>query len=148
MHGMGSGPTSGASMNSFTAHTERHDYLAWKFQHAIDNDDAEKFDVLSLHTGGWMHPGRQLCARVGGARMPCHATEGTAVFFVRHVALPLLAVMFAFAFAATAEPTTGDTVGGVPTWPPEKSFVNDMGSIATSLTPWTFDTGELTSTAP
>ncbi|KAK3249426.1 hypothetical protein CYMTET_41144 [Cymbomonas tetramitiformis] len=53
MHGMGSGPTSGASMNSFTAHTERHDYLAWKFQHAIDNDDAEKFDVLSLHTGGW-----------------------------------------------------------------------------------------------
>ncbi|KAK3248471.1 hypothetical protein CYMTET_42069 [Cymbomonas tetramitiformis] len=215
-----------------TATIRTRGYLASKFQRAIENDDAEKFDALCVLTGGKpemifdisdcsfcmddgecvttarrnrVHQEVQptiadfLACRYDPLGKPQHRARTApsslhAVYmqdasadtgqcgrrqrhvrghipdddsvqksvvhgcramppkgppsFVRHVALPLLAVMCASAFAATAEPVTGDTVGGVPSWPPEASFVSDVGRITISRTPWDFDSGELTSTAP
>ncbi|KAK3249111.1 hypothetical protein CYMTET_41451 [Cymbomonas tetramitiformis] len=56
--------------------------------------------------------------------------------FVRLVALPLLAVMCAVAFAATAEPVNSRATRSAVVCrhgrPPEALFVNDMGSIVVS----------------
>ncbi|KAK3279204.1 hypothetical protein CYMTET_12902 [Cymbomonas tetramitiformis] len=52
--GARSGPTSApCNMNSFTEEIDKHDYLAARFQHAIDNDNAEElFDALCILAPG------------------------------------------------------------------------------------------------
>ncbi|KAK3270879.1 hypothetical protein CYMTET_20741 [Cymbomonas tetramitiformis] len=39
-------------MNSFTEEIDKHDDLTARFQHAIDNDDAEEFEALCVLAGG------------------------------------------------------------------------------------------------